>query len=225
MLIVVIRALVIFVILNILLRIMGKRQIGQLQPIELVITILLSEISVQPLTQYEASFVTPIITLVILVSLEIIASTLCMKSVTFRNLMQGNSLIIIRNGVLDQAQIKRLRFTLDDILEALRKKDVFRIEDVQYAIAETDGSLSVLLKPEKRSFTKEDGKINAPDYGIPSVVVSDGKIIQSDFKECGMTYEKLVQKLNSLGKRPEDIMLMTIDKAGNVFVIEKEKNI
>lgn len=225
MLIVVIRALVIFVLLNILLRIMGKRQIGQLQPIELVITILISEIAAQPLTEYEANFVTPVITLVILVSLEIVASTIGMKSVKFRNMVQGNSLIIIRNGVLDQAQIKRLRFTLDDILEALRKKDVFRIEDVQYAIAETDGSLSVMLKPEKRNYTKEDGKINASDNGIPSVVVSDGKIIQSDFKECGMNYEKLMKIISSLGKKPEDIMLMTIDKAGNTYVIDKEKNI
>ena len=122
MLIVVIRALAIFVVLNVLLRIMGKRQIGQLQPIELVITILISEIAAQPLTEYEANFVTPVITLSMLVSLEIIASTIGMKSVKFRNMIQGNSLIIIRNGVLDQAQIKRLRFTLDDILEALRKR-------------------------------------------------------------------------------------------------------
>jgi uncharacterized membrane protein YcaP (DUF421 family) len=100
MLIVVIRALAIFVVLNVLLRIMGKRQIGQLQPIELVITILISEIAAQPLTEYEANFVTPVITLSMLVSLEIIASTIGMKSVKFRNMIQGNSLIIIRNGVL-----------------------------------------------------------------------------------------------------------------------------
>lgn len=225
MLIVVIRALAIFVVLNVLLRIMGKRQIGQLQPIELVITILISEIAAQPLTEYEANFVTPVITLSMLVSLEIIASTIGMKSVKFRNMIQGNSLIIIRNGVLDQAQIKRLRFTLDDILEALRKKDVFNIEDVQYAIAETDGTLSVMLKPEKRYFTKEDGQINEPDNGLPSVVVSDGKIIQSDFKECGMNYEKLIKIISDLNKKPEDIMLMTIDKAGNTYVIDKEKNI
>ena len=203
MLIVVIRALAIFVVLNVLLRIMGKRQIGQLQPIELVITILISEIAAQPLTEYEANFVTPVITLSMLVSLEIIASTIGMKSVKFRNMIQGNSLIIIRNGVLDQAQIKRLRFTLDDILEALRKKDVFNIEDVQYAIAETDGTLSVMLKPEKRNFTKEDGQINEPDNGLPSVVVSDGKIIQSDFKECGMNYEKLIKIISDLNKSPK----------------------
>ena len=162
---------------------MGKRQIGQLQPIELVITILLSEISVQPLTQYEASFVTPIITLVILVSLEIIASTLCMKSVTFRNLMQGNSLIIIRNGVLDQAQIKRLRFTLDDILEALRKR-MFQNRRCAVRDCRNRWQPKRIAQTRKSFFTKEDGKINAPDYGIPSVVVSDGKIIQSTLRNA-----------------------------------------
>ena len=147
MLICFIRTLILFVVIIFGLRLMGKRQIGQLQPAELVITILLSEIAATPMQDNDISMLNSVVAIMILVSLEIIMSAISLKSMSFRGLLQGNSIVIIKDGVIDPGQMKRLRFTLDDLLEALRQKDVFDIEEVEYAVVETNGTLSVLLKP------------------------------------------------------------------------------
>lgn len=222
MLTTIIRTFILYTLLTIMIRLMGKRQIGQLQPGELVITIMISEIAVTPIQDIDIPILPTIIALLLLVTFEMIMSFISLKSVEFRTAIQGSSLIIIRNGILDQSQIKRLRFTVDDIMEALRKKNIFRIEQVQYAIAETDGTLSVLLKPEYRTITAQDMNKNILDDGMPCVVISDGKIIESDFKECGMDNDKLNIILRKINKSPKDIMVMTIDKQGNTNVIDKE---
>ncbi len=120
-----IRAVILYITVITCVRIMGKRQIGELQPSELVITILISEIAAIPMQDTDLPLINTIVPLLILVSLEIITSAISIKSQKFRNLMQGNSMIIIKNGVLDQKQIKRLRLSVEDILEALRKKRYF----------------------------------------------------------------------------------------------------
>lgn len=222
MLIALFRSAILYVFIIFTVRIMGKRQIGELQPAELVVTIMLSEILVIPMQDSKIPLINTIIPVLLVVGLEILVSVLSLKSVKFRSALQGNSLLVIRNGILDQAQLKRLRFSTDDLLEALRKKDVFDISKVEYAMVETDGSLSVLLKPEEENPTRADFKMHAPDNGIPCVVVSDGQIIESDFKDCGMTPERLMQILTEKGLKASCIMLMTADKAGNLQIIEKE---
>ena len=163
-----------------------------------------------------------VIAIAVLVGLEILMSVISMKSITVRGLLQGNSVIVIRDGKIDQKQMKRLRFTLDDLLEALRGKDVFDVSDVQYAIAETDGSLSVLLKPEKMTVTNSDMKLKVSDKGLSSVVVMDGKILKSDFRDCDISDEKLQKIISDTGERLQDIFLMTIDKNENYVLIRKE---
>ena len=138
-----------------------------------------------------------------------------------RTLLQGNSIIVIRDGKLDQKQLKLLRFTVDDLLEALRKKDVFDISEVQYAIVETDGTLSVLLKPEARAPKAEALSATEEDSGIPCVVISDGHILESEFSECNMTTEKLQALLRKKNIQKENVLLMTLDKKGNIHLIER----
>ena len=129
------RTFILFIIIVIALRIMGKRQIGQLQPAELVVTILLSEMAATPMQDNDIPMLNTVIAILVLVSLEIIMSLISLKSIKMRTLIQGNSVMLINNGKVDQKQMKRLRYTLDDLLEGLRQKDVFDINDVQYAIA------------------------------------------------------------------------------------------
>ncbi len=217
------RTIILLFVIVVAVRIMGKRQIGQLQPAELVVTILLSEIAATPMQDNDIPMMNTVIAILVLVALEIIISALNMKSLHFRSLLQGNSLILIRNGVIDQKQMKRLRYTLDDLLEALRQKDVFDISDVSYAIAETDGSLSVLLKPDKRMVSNSDMNIEVADDGIDCVVVMDGRIIRSDFKDCGMNDDRLGRLIKKSGAELKDIYLMTVNKAGKTNVILKEK--
>lgn len=204
-------------------RIMGKRQIGQLQPAELVVTILLSEMAATPMQDNDIPMLNTLVAIFTLVGLEIIMSFVSMKSIRIRNLLQGNSLILIRNGILDQKQLKRLRFTLDDLLEALRNKDVFDISDVKYAIAETDGTLSVMLREEKRNLTPSDMGMKPEDKGLSCVVVMDGVIIRSDFKDCGMNDKKLSAIISETGIPLEDIFLLTVNKNGETNVIRKER--
>lgn len=225
MLITLIRTVILYILVLITFRILGKRQVGELQPADLVITILLSEILVIPMQDTRIPLINTLIPVLLLIGFEILMSWFSIKSIHFRNLLQGNSLIVIRNGILDQAQLKRLRFTVDDLLEALRKKDIFDISEVLYAIVETDGTLSVLLKPEYR--TPQAGALNVaePDNGLPCVVISDGRILHSEFKDCGMTNNKFAAFLKERKIDPNKVLLMTLDKNGNMTKIEKAENL
>lgn len=221
MLITLFRTIILYILVLITIRILGKRQVGELQPADLVLTILLSEILVIPMQDPEIPLIHTVIPVLLLIGFEIVISVISLKSLRFRTLLQGNSLIVIRNGVVDQKQLQRLRFTIDDLLEALRKKDVFDITTVQYAIVETDGTLSVLLKPEHTVPAAGNLKMQLPDNGMPTVIISDGKIVETDFKECNMTPEKmdkLIQKKHIIVK---DVLLMTMDKNGNTHMIKK----
>jgi len=220
MIITLIRAAILYFLIVCSVRIMGKRQIGELQPSELVITILISEIAAIPMQDNGAPLINSVIPVLLL-----IASVVSMKFPKLRGIMQGHSLIVIRNGIIDQTQLKRLRFTIDDLMEALRQKDVFRIEDVQYAIAETNGTLSILLKPEKRVPTAEDLNVTLPDDGLPCVVISDGRIITSAFKDCGMTMKKLQTHIKKSGLELKDILVMEIDRSGNTTVIKRDERL
>ena len=216
------RTIILIVFIVLALRIMGKRQIGQLQPSEFVVTIILSEIAAAPILDDNIPLLYSAVAICILVGIEILMSVVCLKSMWLRSVLQGNAVVLINNGKLDVKQMKRLRYTVDDIMEALRQKDVFNIDDVQFAVAETNGSLSVLLKPEKRTLTAEDVGKNGVAEAMACVVVADGQIIRSDFKYCGMTEEKLANLIKKSKLKTEDIFLLTVDLNGNTCFVRKE---
>lgn len=217
-----IRTGIIYILIIAAVRLMGKRQIGELQPSELVITILISEIAAIPLQDNGIPLINTVISIFLLIALEIIFSVLNMKSGKFRGFMQGHSIILIRDGKLDQKKLKQLRFTMDDLLEALRQKDIFSIEDVQYAVVETNGTLSVLLKPENRAVTPKDLELHVADNGLPCAVISDGRVIHKMFSECGITDKKLGGIIGENNLKIENILLMNIDKNRNTVIIPKE---
>lgn len=220
MLTTILRTVMIYFFLILVMRLMGRRQIGQLQPGELVITIMISEIATIPIDKTEDSVAEPVAAIAILVLLEIVVSMISLKSIKIRQAMQGNSLIVIRNGQVDVKQMRKMRYTMDDLLEALRQNDVFNINEVQYAIAETDGSLSVLLKPENRPLTIGDTDKKPSKESMPFVIISDGRIIKSAFQDCGMTKEKLDKILKSKKLRAKDVLLMTADENGNIDIMK-----
>lgn len=217
-----IRTIILYILAVVSLRIMGKRQIGELQPSDLVVTLLISQIISIPIQDTDIPLVNTIIPIFLLVGFEILTSVFNMKSIKFRSFMQGNPVIIINDGVLNQKLLKDLRFTVDDLLEALRQKDVFDIAQVQYAIVETNGQVSVLLKADHDTVTRKDLLLQPEKQGYKCPVVIDGKIIEQDFEICNMNSEKI----HSVAKREKldikDIMLMTIDTVGNHTIIKKE---
>lgn len=224
MLITLIRTVILYGLVLCTFRILGKRQVGQLQPADLVITLMLSEILVIPMQDTHIPLMNTFIPVLTLIALEIFVSLLCTKSIRARTILQGNSIVIIRDGKLMQRQLKKLRFTVDDLLEALRKKDIFDISEVQYAIVETDGTLSVLPKPAERDAKAKYLHAEEPDNGIPCVVISDGKLIKTQLAECNMTVPKLEALLKKKHICTQEILLMTLDKAGNMHCIQRREN-
>lgn len=166
MLTTIIRTLILYLAAVFSVRLMGKRQIGELQPTELVVTILLSEIAAIPIQDNDIPLINSIVPVMLLVGFEILSSVIGIKSVRFRKINDGNPFIIIKDGVIDQKKLKALRLTVDDLLSALRQKDVFDISDVEYAVMETNGAVSILLKPEKRGVTAQDMNITIKDSGF-----------------------------------------------------------
>lgn len=222
MLTIAVRTVILYFFLILIVRIMGKRQIGQLQPGELVITIMISEIAVLPIQDDNVSILNAVIPVSILAVLEVGISFIALKSINLRNLLQGNSVIVIKNGQPDIKQMKKLRYSTDDLLEALRQKGVFSIDDVQYAIAETDGSLSILLKPEKRTASVEDVNSKPETKSLPRVIITDGRLISEQLEKSVLTREDVEKLLKKHNAKRKDILLLTVDDNGNVNVIKKQ---
>ena len=164
-----------------------------------------------------------IVPLILLVSFEILSSFLGLKSVKFRYLSDGKPITIIRKGKLDQKNLKKLRFTINDVSSALRQKDIFNIEDVEFAVVETNGTLSVLLKPEKRNSTPKNYDKPEKDTGMPCAVVIDGKIIKANFEDCGITEKEVTSKIKSEKLNQKEILLMTVDASKNYYIITKRE--
>ena len=189
-----IRMVILYIIAIASVRIMGKRQIGELQPTELVITLLISEIIAIPIQDTNIPLLNTLIAVFLLIGFEILTSIFNMKSVKFRTLIQGHPLIVINDGVINQDLIKQLRFTVDDLLEALRQKDVFDISQVQYAIVETNGQMSVLLKPEYEPGVCNDLKLKPQNTKLQCLVIADGEMVSQDFDICQTDQNKLSKR-------------------------------
>ena len=216
-----IKGLIIYIIVAIAVRFMGKRQIGELQPGELVITMVLSEVATMPLQDDDFPVLSGISLIFLFVSLELVSSFLAMKFRSYRTLMQGHSVLIIKDGHLLKDNLTMIRYSTDDLMEALRLKDVFDIADVQYAYIETNGSVSVRLKKEAEPVTPKDLNVPCRENALPCLVISDGKIITRDFELCSMTNEKLEKILKKNNLSVKEIFLMTADKQGNIYTVKK----
>lgn len=218
-----IRALLIYFTVILAMRIMGKRQIGELNPHELVITILVSQIASIPLQDNAMPLANAFLPMLLLVSLEILASVASMKSLRLRNLLQGRPILLIRHGKPDQKQMRRLRFTVDDLIGALRQKDVFDLSTVEEAVVETNGSLSVRLRTEESPVTPKQLGIPAPDNGSPIPVVTDGHIVPEYFGDQVLDTAAIAKALQKESLRPGEQLVVTIDDSGTVFAVKKER--
>lgn len=215
------KGVIVYVAVVIAMRFMGKRQIGELQPGELVITILLSEVAAMPLQGDDIPVLSSLSLVFLLVVLEMLSSFLSIKSRAYRTIIQGNSVLIIKEGKIIKKNMKMIRYSTDDLIEALRLKDVFDISTVQYAYIETNGSVSIQLKKEYQPVCAEDMKISVAQEYLPCLIISDGKIIDKDFPICNMTNEKLLKTLKKQNLRVEDVFLMTADKSGKNYIVRK----
>lgn len=217
-----IRAIIIYLVIIIAVRLMGKRQVGELKPHELVITILISAVAVIPLEENSMPLANCLVPILLFVSLEILMSVISMKSLWFRNILQGRPIFIIRQGKLDQKKLKQLRLTMDDVVDALRQKDIFDISQVEDAVIETNGSISVLPKAEHQPITASDINLSVKENGMPVAIVIDGKPVNEYFNEYKLKDSEIELILQTVNRDVERIMLLTIDDDGNTYLIDKE---
>ena len=216
-----IRAIVLYIIVLVVMRLMGKREIGQLQPFELAISIMIADLASIPMTETGIPISRGIIPILGLLVMHLIISMLNMKSIRAREVICGKPRILIYRGKIDETALKKERFTINELEERLRGNNVVNIGDVEYAILETSGDVTVIQKPNKRTTTPEDFNM-MPDYeGIPYDLVVDGKIMDANLKEIGRNYAWLRKEVAKFNMAPEEALLVTFDGKGQIFCQKK----
>lgn len=221
MIISVIRTILLYIFVITAIRIMGKRQLSDMQTSELVITMIIADIASIPMQNTSQPLLSGIVPVLILVCAEIFLSILMLKLPRLRNLVCGKPEIIIKNGKLDQTMLRGLRLTTEDLSVLLRQQGVFNIEDVQYCIIETNGQISVLLKPQKRNPTVGDMNLPAQDCGLETVVLSDGEYLKTSMELCGVDKNWIEKILGRENMKAEDVMIMTVNKLKEYSIIRK----
>ena len=216
-----VRATVLYAVVIFLIRVMGKRQIGELQPAEFVVTMLVSEIASIPMQDNTIPILNSISALFVLVAYEVITSAVSLKSYKFRAFMQGHPIIVIRDGVIDITALKKMRMSVNDLIGALRQKDVFEISQVSYAIFETNGQISVLLKPENMNATAGDLNLRPQDEGMPFAVICDGTVIEDAVEQSGIERSKIKSAVSSAGMEISEVLIMTVTPHGKTYIVRK----
>ena len=206
------------------MRLMGKRQLGELQPVDLAVTILISNIATLPIEESEVPLLGGVIPILTLVCFEVLLSGLTLKCSWLRRFLSGNPRVVIREGKIDQKELKDLRFSVDDLMEELRGSGVFNLEDVDYAILETTGKLTVYKAFSAQEVTAQMAKIPPPkkNQGPPVVIVSDGQLQREALEYCGVDRDWVEKSLQRSGRAVKDIFLMTCDKNKKTVVVPRE---
>ena len=218
-----IRAIIMYLLITVALRVMGKRQLGELEPSELVITILISEIAAVPMQDTNIPLLYGILPITILICLEILFSAGLLKSHRFRAIFCGRPCILMENGMILEKELRRNRILLDELLEELRVKDITDLHTVQYAILETSGKLSTVLYPTEQPATASQAGADPVRAGLPVVVINDGREMSDNIRSRGLSEEFLRSEMKRRGvDSAKDVLLMTVDEQGKVFLVPKE---
>lgn len=207
MLITFFRAIVLYLIVLVVMRLMGKREIGQLQPFELAISIMIADLASIPMTEIGIPIFNGIVPILGLLVMHLILSLINLKSLKAREIICGKPSILIYRGKINEKELKKERFTINELEERLRGNNVVNLGDVEYAILETSGQVTVIQKPEKRNTIPEDFNI-VPEYeGIPYDLVVDGKVMNKNLKAIGKNYNWLKKQVEKFDIKPEEALL------------------
>ena len=220
--VVLIRTILLYLLIICTLRLMGKRQLNELQPSELVSTILISNIASIPIEDQNISMLMAIIPILAIACVEIFLSVIALRFPAFRLAMTGRPIILIREGELDQDALKQLRFTIDDLMETLRDKDVFDIREVYYAIVETSGQLNVLKYFDSQNVTPDMLQLSGTQSDPPLVVIGDGKLNPKALSLLSLGEEWVLSTLRENGLSQKEVFLMTANHRGVCSLIQKK---
>ena len=217
------RTLILYILIIAGVRLMGKRQVGELEPSELVLSLIIADLASVPMQDYGIPLLSGVVPILALLALTMMLSVLTMKSVRFRALLCGRPSVVVREGVPDQREMARNRLTVDELLEELRGQGYPDLSAVQYAILETNGRLSVLPFAGERPPTARELGVRARESGLPRVVVSDGRVLEDNLLALGRDLAWLREELGRRGCRgPGEVFLLLADGTGQTFLTKKE---
>jgi uncharacterized membrane protein YcaP (DUF421 family) len=202
---------------------MGKRQIGELQPSELVVTILISNIAAIPVEDSSVPMIMGIVPILALVCIDVIVSQVMLKSVKFRRLMIGSPRVIVSDGIIQQKEMKKLRYTIDDLVEAMREQQIFDISEIHYAIVETTGKINFLQKKDYQTAAKQDVNCGGSTDNPPAVIIRDGVSDEEQLRLLGLGKGWLSAMLRENNVSEKDVFLMTADSNGKHIIIRREE--
>lgn len=218
-----VRTIILYTVVLIVMRFMGKREIGQLQPFELAISIMIADLATIPMAETGIPISNGIIPILGLLVMHLLISLLNLKSLKMREWICGKPRILVYRGRIDEKALKKERFTVNELEERLRGNNVFNVGDVEYAILETSGQITVIEKSNKRNTKPEDFNI-MPEYeGISYDLVIDGKVMKKNLEKLNKNYNWLEQEVSKFNMKPEEALIVTIDGKGNFFCQKKEE--
>lgn len=223
MLILIFRAFFLYIFVIIVMRMMGKREIGQLQPYELAITLIISELVTLPMGNNGIPLISGIIPVLVITFTQMLLSFITTKSQFMQDLISGTYTIIIENGNLIEKNMIKQKYTIVELLEQLRLNGVSKISDVQYAILETSGQLSVILKESKRPVTAEQMNVNTSYEGLPVNLILDGKLLTKNIDNTKITEKEIDKFLQSNELKLEDVFYLSVDAKKEYYLQRKEK--
>lgn len=220
----IIRTIILFTVVVVGLRLMGKRQVGQLQPYELVIVIMLSALATIPMENAGVPLVSGLVPILTLILVHVALSYTGLKSERARGIICGTPSVLIENGKIVEKELYRLRYNINDLLEQLRSKNIPNIADVEYAILETSGQLSVIPKSQKRPLIPEDLNLPTKYEGLPVTLIIDGYVFQKNMDRIGLDEEWLKSELRKFNiQSPKDVLFASLDTEGKMFFQAKSR--
>ena len=216
------RTIALYLVLIAVIRLMGKRQIGQMEPSEFVVTMLVANLAAIPMQDGGIPLFFGLVPILTVLGLELVLSYLSLHSIRFRKLLCGKPVILIENGNILQENLRKTRVTLDELTGHLREKDVLDLRSVQYAILETNGNLSVFPYPKERPASAKDAGVPARKQYLPLTIVSDGVLLTENLKKANkdLAWVQRVLAQHDVGIR--DTWLLTVDGANHVLFYRKE---
>ena len=219
----VIRTVILYLLIIAGIRLMGKRQVGELEPSELVLDLLIADLAAVPMQDFGIPLLAGILPIFTLLCVTMMLSVLTMKSVRFRSLLCGRPSIIIREGQIDQREMRRNRFTVDELHEELRGQGFTDFSAVKYAILETNGQVSVIPFPAQRPPTAQELGVQAKEGGLPLVLIDDGRLLERALARRGLDRAWVEARLAEHGARSVgEVYLLSVDEAGKVCYVAKE---
>ncbi len=217
------RTILIYLILSIVLRCMGKRQVGELELSDLVVTLLLSEVAALPIADHNMPLANGLFPVLLILSLEIISTFLKNKIPLLKKLMEGKPSMLICRGCLDQSELGRMRLSIEEFLGECRLQGYSDLSDIYYAILEQDGKLSIIPRADKLPLCADNMKIKVSERGLAHPIILDGRINTNHLRMIGKSEGWLKKEIASRGLRQQDVFLMTADDAGKITIYPKEK--